>query len=184
MKEKLKYVVLGIMVASTLLTTSVWAGTNENNVNEIVDIETDSNYEDVVIESEKLTEENENEDISAEDLHNYNRSLTDGIEPTNDAVAYTDYWAVITTTNHGDVWVPDTATVPGAGTYYTKLLQACLNKLGYNAGTEDGIYGTNTKNAIIRFQRANKLDQDGVAGEMTWRYMDIRIDTAGGKVNF
>ena len=83
--------------------------------------------------------------------------------------------------------VYSTATVPGASSYYVRLLQACLNYLGYNSGSADGIYGTKTKSAIKSFQRNNGLTVDGIAGEMTWRYIDIRVDTYSethGKVPF
>ncbi len=52
---------------------------------------------------------------------------------------------------------------------YVMVLQDALNYLGYNAGTIDGIFGTKTRNAVIRFQRANKLSQDGIVGCKTWR---------------
>lgn len=46
-------------------------------------------------------------------------------------------------------------------------LQEMLNKLGYNAGTADGIFGANTEAAVKRFQSAEGLDADGIAGEKT-----------------
>ena len=49
------------------------------------------------------------------------------------------------------------------------VLQDALNYLGYNTGNIDGIFGTKTKNAVIRFQRANKLSQDGIVGCKTWK---------------
>ena len=62
-----------------------------------------------------------------------------------------------------------------------------MNYLGYNSGSADGIYGTKTKSAIKSFQRNNGLTVDVIAGEMTWRYIDIRVDTYSethGKVPF
>lgn len=52
---------------------------------------------------------------------------------------------------------------------YVMVLQDALNYLGYNAGTIDGIFGAKTRNAVIRFQRANRLSQDGIVGCQTWR---------------
>ncbi|SHJ37201.1 Putative peptidoglycan binding domain-containing protein [Clostridium cavendishii DSM 21758] len=49
-----------------------------------------------------------------------------------------------------------------------KILQEKLNSLGYNAGTADGYFGNNTKAAVIRFQKAHSLDQDGIVGPQTW----------------
>lgn len=52
------------------------------------------------------------------------------------------------------------------GTGVIKLQEALKTK-GYSPGTVDGIYGTNTKNAVIRFQKANSLLVDGIAGRQT-----------------
>ena len=49
------------------------------------------------------------------------------------------------------------------------VLQDALNYLGYNSGTIDGIFGSKTRNAVIRFQKANKLSQDGIVGCKTWK---------------
>lgn len=40
-------------------------------------------------------------------------------------------------------------------------LQAALNKLGYGAGTPDGMFGNNTRAAVRRFQQAERLPADG-----------------------
>lgn len=48
-----------------------------------------------------------------------------------------------------------------------KALQHLLKYRGETLGT-DGIYGTQTKNAIINFQRKNNLSPDGVAGPNTF----------------
>lgn len=52
-----------------------------------------------------------------------------------------------------------------------KTVQSALNNRGYSAGTADGIYGPNTKNAIIRFQRSRGLAADGIVGPATWRQL-------------
>ena len=46
-------------------------------------------------------------------------------------------------------------------------LQRKLIQLGYLAGTADGIFGKNTTAAVIAFQKANKLEADGIAGSKT-----------------
>lgn len=46
-------------------------------------------------------------------------------------------------------------------------LQRRLNQLGYNAGAADGIFGTRTYNAVIKFQRENGLAVDGIVGKNT-----------------
>jgi len=52
------------------------------------------------------------------------------------------------------------------GTGVVKVQQA-LKAKGYSLGAADGIYGTMTKNAVIRFQRASGLQADGIAGRLT-----------------
>lgn len=49
-----------------------------------------------------------------------------------------------------------------------KKVQNRLNQLGYKAGTADGYYGNNTKNAVIRFQKAKGISADGMVGPTTW----------------
>ncbi|WP_432666595.1 cell wall hydrolase [Wukongibacter baidiensis] len=46
-------------------------------------------------------------------------------------------------------------------------LQQNLNNKGYWAGPVDGIYGSKTQNAVIKFQIANKITVDGIAGRQT-----------------
>ncbi|MDE2030944.1 MAG: peptidoglycan-binding protein [Patescibacteria group bacterium] len=46
-------------------------------------------------------------------------------------------------------------------------LQKFLNLNGYNCGLADGIYGPNTKNAVMKFQNANGLTSDGMVGIQT-----------------
>lgn len=54
-------------------------------------------------------------------------------------------------------------------------MQDALDALGNNPGAIDGIFGINTKNAVIRFQRANGLSQDGIVGCNTWRKIVEKI---------
>lgn len=48
-----------------------------------------------------------------------------------------------------------------------KDLQAKLNKCGYDCGTADGIFGAKTESAVRKFQKANKLTVDALAGNDT-----------------
>ena len=46
-------------------------------------------------------------------------------------------------------------------------LQQKLNANGYKL-SEDGVFGSNTYNAVLDYQRKNKLAVDGVVGDETW----------------
>lgn len=49
-----------------------------------------------------------------------------------------------------------------------EYLQNILNKLGFNAGNVDGIFGNRTAMALRRFQRSSGLTEDAIIGEKTW----------------
>lgn len=53
-----------------------------------------------------------------------------------------------------------------------KLIQSLLNQIGYNAGTVDGIFGPQTQQAVIAFQRNNGLVPDGIVGPATWNVFE------------
>ena len=59
---------------------------------------------------------------------------------------------------------------------YVVELQEYINKVAniYPAIPKlkiDGIFGKNTEDAVITFQRMFNLDQDGIVGEITWRML-------------
>ena len=56
----------------------------------------------------------------------------------------------------------------GARGNITKWIQNKLNSLGYNCGVADGIFGNNTKQAIMKLQQARGLIVDGIVGKNTW----------------
>lgn len=56
----------------------------------------------------------------------------------------------------------------GARGVYVLILQDALNALGYSTYTLDGVFGNNTRNAVIAYQRNNGLSADGVVGCGTW----------------
>lgn len=48
-----------------------------------------------------------------------------------------------------------------------KWLQWQLNNLGYDCGKLDGIFGGGTRAQVLKFQKDNKLDADGIVGAKT-----------------
>jgi hypothetical protein len=67
-----------------------------------------------------------------------------------------------------------TVTLPAAGKLKlgdtgpeVRKLQRALNKLGHQAGTPDGSFGTTTQAAVVAFQTKEGLDADGVVGRET-----------------
>lgn len=55
------------------------------------------------------------------------------------------------------------------------FLQNILQKLDYSISI-DGIFGNNTKNAVIQFQNQNGLTPDGIVGQNTWNSLASYID--------
>jgi len=53
-----------------------------------------------------------------------------------------------------------------------KLVQSLLARIGYNPGAIDGIFGPQTRAAVIQFQRDNGLVPDGIVGPATWRLFE------------
>ena len=57
----------------------------------------------------------------------------------------------------------------GARGNITKLVQEKLTNLGYSTNGVDGIFGSGTKSAVIKYQRAKGLSADGIVGQNTWK---------------
>lgn len=55
----------------------------------------------------------------------------------------------------------------GSSGQQVRTLQTKLNNWGYNAGTVDGIFGSNTLAAVKHFQANNGLTVDGIVGAKT-----------------
>ena len=57
----------------------------------------------------------------------------------------------------------------GARGNITKLVQEKLTNLGYSTNGVDGIFGSGTKSAVIKYQRTKGLSADGIVGQNTWK---------------
>ena len=60
-----------------------------------------------------------------------------------------------------------------------KSIQTKLQSRGFYKGTVDGIYGTQTRNAVLAFQRSCGITADGIAGKQTLLYLGLGDSTGG-----
>jgi outer membrane murein-binding lipoprotein Lpp len=56
-------------------------------------------------------------------------------------------------------------------------IQTALKKAGFYKGPVDGQIGTQTKEAVKKFQQANNINPDGVVGSKTWVLMSRYLDS-------
>ena len=60
-----------------------------------------------------------------------------------------------------------------------RKIQTKLKQLGYYKGSIDGIYGSDTQNAVKSFQKNCGLKSDGIAGPKTLLYLGIGSGSSG-----
>lgn len=56
----------------------------------------------------------------------------------------------------------------GSRGVYVLIAQDDLNTLGFRTGGLDGVFGSQTKNAVINYQRSIGLTEDGIVVCNTW----------------
>lgn len=62
------------------------------------------------------------------------------------------------------------------GNFQVSELQSFLNELGLSAGNADGIFGPNTKLAVIAYQISEGLTPDGIVGPNTRAFINAHCD--------
>lgn len=62
-----------------------------------------------------------------------------------------------------------------------RRIQTKLSQLGLYSGSIDGIFGTNTKNAVIAFQKQKGLTADGIVGEKTLKALGLTQSSGNGQ---
>ena len=62
---------------------------------------------------------------------------------------------------------------------YVCIAQDDLNTLGYRTGGLDGVFGTQTANAVRNYQRSRGLTVDGIIGCNTWRSLQENVVGTG-----
>lgn len=62
---------------------------------------------------------------------------------------------------------------------YVCIAQDDLNTLGYRTGGLDGVFGTQTTNAVKRYQASRGLTSDGIIGCNTWRSLQENVVGTG-----
>ena len=67
----------------------------------------------------------------------------------------------------------------GSLSVYVLIAQDDLNTLGFSTGGLDGIFGSRTNNAVIRYQRSRGLTADGIIGCNTWRSLQENVVGTG-----
>ena len=83
-----------------------------------------------------------------------------------------------------DNGVADAAVLKqGSSGATVKTMQTKLINWGYLTGKADGIFGSKTKAAVIRFQRNNGLSADGIVGTKTAQAMGLKLSGSSSSGN-
>ena len=83
-----------------------------------------------------------------------------------------------------DNGVADAAVLKqGSSGATVKTMQTKLINWGYLTGKADGIFGSKTKAAVIKFQRNNGLTADGIVGTKTAQAMGLKLSGSSSSNN-
>lgn len=83
-----------------------------------------------------------------------------------------------------DNGVADAAVLKqGSSGATVKTMQTKLINWGYLTGNSDGIFGSKTKAAVVKFQRNNGLTADGIVGTKTAQAMGLKLSGSSSSGN-
>ncbi len=97
------------------------------------------------------------------------------------AIMLATLFAALPTTSYADYYTSSKTLRPGMTGSYVKELQQDLKTLGYfTYSTTTGYFGSITRDAVVRYQKAKKLVVDGIVGSATRRKIkaDMIVKTA------
>lgn len=96
---------------------------------------------------------------------NHDLTITVGeLEQAIERACHSDRWYEISERMHDQLNIVPPAPFSRPPLYSPMWLQQSLKALGYDPGTIDGIWGQNTRDALMAFQKANGLAIDGILG--------------------
>lgn len=87
---------------------------------------------------------------------------------------------IATKNSHEEVYVAAAVLKQGSKGEVVKTVQTKLKRWGYYKGSVDGIYGKETKAAVIYFQKKNGLTADGIVGKKTLAALGISESALNG----
>jgi peptidoglycan hydrolase-like protein with peptidoglycan-binding domain len=78
----------------------------------------------------------------------------------------------------GGADLPNVTLKEGSRGENVKTLQKSLEKLGFELGSQDGVFGPKTEQAVKRFQSKHNLEADGIVGPKTREALEKALDRA------
>jgi len=78
----------------------------------------------------------------------------------------------------GGADLPNVTLKEGSRGENVKTLQKSLEKLGFELGSQDGVFGPKTEQAVKRFQGKHNLEADGIVGPKTREALEKALDRA------
>ena len=112
----------------------------------------------------------------AQTLSNSERTVLRNIARNSGAWTYIEPASLTPTWVHFDKRSLKYACLSGGYPFvYVLIAQDGLNTLGFRTGGLDGIFGSQTRNAVINYQRSRGLTADGIIGCNTWRSIQENV---------